>query len=164
MNYSFKDFTGWEFRSRPDYRFPPGTTIEGSCFSQDKPKSFIFPDSMTGVRFKRCNLDNVFIPHGNTVDSSCTTRQFQVQNDLRDWEVDDNGIPTIIMNDTSWLDQGYSVDPRDIPTRVAIDVHELRIDVLSGEITIEDILGVEAVAKLRAMRDASQAQVVDNGA
>lgn len=90
--YSFKDFTGWNFKGSQEYTFPPGTTIDRSCFSQEHPDSDIFPDGMTGVTFRSCNLDNVLIPPGNTL-TDCTTRRFAAQNDGKDWIVDSNNQP-----------------------------------------------------------------------
>ncbi len=88
--FSFKDFTG---RSNLEVL----GIIYGSCFSQEIPDSRIFPDTMTGVTFIKCNLDNVFIPNGNTV-IDCSQRRFKVQNDLNDWITDDKGVPTEPIN------------------------------------------------------------------
>lgn len=96
MDYSRKDFTGRTLIECTDLN---GQYIHNSCFSQEQPNTRIFPDDMTGVKFEYCNLENVFIPMGNTV-INCETRQYKVQNDLNDWEIDDNGYPTTVIN---WL-------------------------------------------------------------
>jgi hypothetical protein len=64
-------------------------TIEGSCFSQEKPNSVIFPYDMQNITFIRCNLDNVFIPDGNTVIGG-SQRRFMAFDDGYDWLVDEN--------------------------------------------------------------------------
>lgn len=108
--YSFKDYTGHLF-TRP---IPPGTVVYASCFSQEILDHEIFPSDMTDVTFVRCNLDNVALPPGNTVES-CSQRRFEVQNDLRDWEVDSNDAPAKLVDEKYWDVQGYSTDPADIP-------------------------------------------------
>lgn len=55
---SFKDFTGWDFKSRPEYDFD-NKVIFGSIFSQEIPDSDIFGKVLTNATFVRCNLDNV---------------------------------------------------------------------------------------------------------
>ena len=55
---SFKDFTGWEFISRPEYDFD-NKIIYASCFSQENPDTDIFGKALTNATFLKCNLDNV---------------------------------------------------------------------------------------------------------
>lgn len=90
-DYSFKDFTG-----RTNLGKMSGV-IYGSCFSQETPGNHIFPDTMSGVTFIKCNLDNVFIPAGNIV-IDCWQRKFKVQNDMNDWLLDANNNPTMPFN------------------------------------------------------------------
>lgn len=87
---SFKDFTN---TSLEDFIIPPGTVIYGSCLSQETPDSHIFPEGMNGVTIVRCNLDNVFIPPGNTVIHPISQRRYQVQEDGTDWIIDENNNP-----------------------------------------------------------------------
>lgn len=94
MDYSRKDFTGRTLVEATDLN---GQTIRGSCFSQEVPDSHIFPEDMTGVTFINCNLDNVFIPDGNTL-QDCSNRRFEAQNDLNDWEIDHNDDPVKLVN------------------------------------------------------------------
>lgn len=47
---------------------PPGTVVRGACFACEMEESMPFPPEMTGVRFCGCNLDNVRLPDGNTVE------------------------------------------------------------------------------------------------
>jgi hypothetical protein len=149
-----KDCTGWEFKSRPEYEFPPGLVLDRHCFSQETPDADIFPDGMTGVTFLNCNLDNCYIPEGNTVVGG-SQRRFAPQNDLRDWEIDYDDNPTTLINEESWTARGYSTDPQQIPADLAIDPVVMRLDVISGEKTVEDLLGAEVVAQLTASRDAT---------
>ncbi len=58
---SLRDFTGWDFRDRPEYDFN-NKVIYGSCFSQEILDNPIFGMELEGATFIRCNLDNVLIP------------------------------------------------------------------------------------------------------
>lgn len=109
--FSQKDFTGWDWNDRERL---DGETIEGSCFSQETPDSHIFPEDMTGVTFIHCNLDNVFIPDGNTV-KDCSQKRFLVQNDLRDWYIDADDKPVEVIGKKGWELQGYPTDKGSIP-------------------------------------------------
>lgn len=82
-SYSHKDFTGQDLSDRN----LDGLTICGSCFSQETPDRHIFSDKMTGVTFLWCNLDNVYIPPGNTA-KNCSQRIFKAQPDGEDWILD----------------------------------------------------------------------------
>lgn len=82
--YSKKDFTGHDLSAETDMF---GIEIIGSCFSQESPNRHIFPDEMSGVNFIDCNLDNCFIPEGNTIIRG-SHRFFKVQEDGQDWLVD----------------------------------------------------------------------------
>lgn len=96
MDYSHKNFTGQSFIERTtsdgETVILNGQTITGSCFSHEKPDAHIFPDDMTGVTFINCNLDNCFIPAGNTVVGG-SQRRFIVQDDGFDWIIDENNQP-----------------------------------------------------------------------
>ena len=131
--YSFGAFMGQSFRNRPVEEFSD-TEIVGSCFYQeDKPDSQVFPPSMTGVTFRRCNLDNVFIPPGNTVvtegEDYCCTKRIMVQpptpkakpdkddepDACIDWIVDKANKPVEPMDKKRFIEEGRSLDPKDIP-------------------------------------------------
>lgn len=111
-DYDNRDFTGHDLSDRKD--MVDGLTIEGSCFSQETPDSHIFPEDMTGVTFIGCNLDNVFIPDGNTI-KDCSQRRFVVQNDLRDWYIDEADKPVELIGKKGWELQGYPTDKGSIP-------------------------------------------------
>lgn len=111
-DYSHKDFTNRNLLDRTDL---DGQYIRSSCFSQEKPDTQVFPDSMSGVTFVNCNLDNCIIPDGNEV-IDCSTTRYEVQNDLNDWEVDEEGNPLCIMDYLYHYKFGVPLpDPFDIP-------------------------------------------------
>lgn len=119
--YSYKAFPyhGVSFKDRPAEEFN-NTVIENTMFYQEWQKGDewvkkdIFPDGMTGVVFKGCNLDNVFVPEGNTIEGG-SNRAIKVQNDLEDWFVDEKGEPTEPLRKEMFLETGVSIDPKDIP-------------------------------------------------
>ena len=117
--FSFRDLTG-----RSNIILPNDIIIYASCFSQEVPGSKIFPNDMSGVRFIKCNLDNVFIPVGNAA-IDCTQRKFKVQNDLRDWELDQSDVPTRVINEDLWIKNGFSVDPIDIPAEELTSIDQI---------------------------------------
>lgn len=103
-----------------------GIEIVGTCFYQesvlgdiDDPYKKIFPATMTGVIFKRCNLDNVDVPVGNSItdDAGCPSshRRIRVQNDLEDWIVDATGKAVEPLDLARFVELGKSTDPKDIP-------------------------------------------------
>lgn len=109
--YSFKDFTGQILSDKTDMS---NQIITGSCFSQETPDTHVFPEDMTGTTFIDCNLDNVFIPQGNTVIRG-TQKRFIVQNDLRDWIIDENNNPIKLVQEDFWVDNGYPISTDSIP-------------------------------------------------
>lgn len=121
---SFKDFTGLEFHSRPEYDFS-NKVIYQSCFSQETPDSDIFKDVRRAI-FIKCNLDNVLIPAGNTV-IDCWQRRFKVQNDLNDWLIDVDNKPTMPIDHKIFTKFGLPIpDPKDIPSEKVREVIDLR--------------------------------------
>lgn len=93
MDYSNKNFTGNSLIEADDM---DGQTIIGSCFSHEVPDTHIFPENMTGVTFINCNLDNCFIPTGNTVIGG-SQRRFKAQDDGIDWLLDENDNPIEVL-------------------------------------------------------------------
>ena len=79
--YSDKDCTGWDLSGRTDMS---GIIIHGLCLSNETPNAAVLPPDLTGTTFLLCNLDNVFIPSGNTLIGG-SNRLFQVQADGQDW-------------------------------------------------------------------------------
>lgn len=117
QKYSSRDFMGISLAEADDLL--PGTIIRGSCFYQEgRPDSHIFPEDMTGVTFERCNLDNCYIPPGNTLAEQagipCTNKQVLVQNDLRDWILDDKGEPVEVISAKAWKANGIDIHCNDI--------------------------------------------------
>jgi hypothetical protein len=79
----------------------------------------IFPDDMTGVTFYNCNLDNVYVPPGNTVIGG-SQRRIKVQNDWEDWILEKKmgrWQPKEPMNKEERLEKNISIDPRKIPKK-----------------------------------------------
>ena len=101
------DFTG---RNLSDCKDMNDQHIVGSCFSQEKPDSHVFPEDMTGVTFENCNLDNCIIPGGSIV-SKCLTRRFERQIDGEDWIIDENGKPVAPLNPVDHVRRGKEADP-----------------------------------------------------
>jgi len=122
LKYSFKDYTN---RNLLDAKDLNGKTIYATVFMQEIPDSRIFPEGMKGVTFVNCNLDNVIVPEGNTVIDG-SRKRFKVQNDLRDWLIDENNKPIEPLNKEYWMEQGYSVDPKDIPRQPLKDISEIK--------------------------------------
>ena len=119
---SGKDFTNKNLR---DIKIIPGTVIYASVFYQEnKPDEHIFPEDMAGVSFYNCNLDNVYIPLGNTIIGG-THKKMMVQNDLRDWEIDKDSKPIKVMNEDYWKVEGVSIDVKDIPLEKLINISEI---------------------------------------
>ncbi len=112
---SFKNFTHWEFMSRPQYNFN-GKVIYSSCFCHEIPDSIIF-GSLVGATFIKCDLRNVIVPVGNTL-IDCKTDRFQVQNDLNDWIIDRTNKPVDIIDYALFGKLGLSKPrPQDIPNQ-----------------------------------------------
>jgi len=120
--YSFKDFTGKSFIDVDPAEFND-SIIKGSNFYQEleygvkTDKRPIFPASMRGVTFERCNLDNVMVVANNIVSDDCTNKSIQVQNDLEDWVLDNSGKPAEPISKKRYIKLGISVDPKDIPRK-----------------------------------------------
>ena len=97
--YSFKAYPYHKlsFKDRPASEFND-TEIIGSCFCQEnKPDSDIFPNGIMGVIFKKCNLDNIYVPPGNTIKEG-THKKIKVQKDGLDWLLNDDLTPKEPLN------------------------------------------------------------------
>lgn len=115
--YSHKDYTNQSLKSENVNGFN-NTEIHGSQFYQEGVvNADIFPDGMTGVTFINCDLNNVKVPAGNTIDPSCCNKRIQVKNDKEDWECDSNGDPIEPTNKGEFIKFGLSIDPADIPAQ-----------------------------------------------
>lgn len=121
--YSFKGFAhhGLSFKDRPASDFN-NTCIKGSSFYQEWVEGDteiikdIFPDGMTGVEFVRCNMDNIEVKIGNTVDATSSRNKIKVQNDLEDWKLDSSLKALEPMDKDRFIEEGKSIDPKDIPS------------------------------------------------
>ena len=120
MNQKFTDIEASEFDN---------TEIVGSCFYQESewdsdslavtpknPNVDVFPANMTGVTFKRCNLDNCKIPTGNALGERNAHQKIRVMNDNEDWVLNDSdNKPLEPLNKKQFIQDGKSIDPKDIP-------------------------------------------------
>lgn len=91
--YSYRDFMNQDLK-KVDSKELSGTTIVGSCFYQEAKKTAstideivkdIWPKGTEKVRFERCNLDNVKLPDGSTIDERTTNKIIKPENDGDDW-------------------------------------------------------------------------------
>jgi hypothetical protein len=134
QKYSFKDYMNRSFTSVSALEFS-NTEIKGSCFYQEGDAKEIFPTGMTGVTFIRCNLDNVVVPVGNTIDKTCINRKIKVQNDLEDWLLNTDNTPKEPMRKAEYIRLGISIDPADIPvtkvTESVVEKKEAELEVIS---------------------------------
>jgi hypothetical protein len=111
-DYSYKDFSYRDFID--DIKVDlSGKVIAGSVFYREQPGSIIFPETMTGVTFVKCNLDNIVIPPGNVL-IECENKTWSAQKDGEDWIVD-KGSPVEPVTKDKFIELGISVDPADIP-------------------------------------------------
>ena len=122
--YSYKAYSyhGLSFKNRPASEFN-NTTIKGSCFYQDWKEGEsvvkdIFPDGMVGVEFKNCNIDNLFIPVGNTVVGG-TNKKIKEQNDKEDWVLNDSLEPVEPITKEIRLKAKVpmNIDPKKLPKK-----------------------------------------------
>lgn len=122
---SFKDFTGRVLTDETLYNFN-GKTIYATCFSQETPGAIVFPDGMKGVTFVKCNLDNVTLPVDSII-IGCSQRQFEVQNDLNDWLVDENKNPVIPVDHEVYTKFNLPIPkPEDIPSQKVTERVDLK--------------------------------------
>lgn len=91
--YDNKDYTGCDLSDRRDMN---NLVIHGLCLSNETPNAQVLPADLKGATFVRCNLDNVFIPAGNTL-KNCSNRIFKAQQDGKDWEIDINLTPIKVL-------------------------------------------------------------------
>jgi len=127
--YSFQDFTNQDFRSATDLN---GSVIIGSCFYQTCASDFtgdplrhIFPGDMRDVAFVECNLDNVYIPVGNTM-HKCSQRRIKRMNDGEYWFVDENLKPTEPIHIKRLVLLNENVDSGKIPSEKISDADLLK--------------------------------------
>lgn len=91
--WSFKDFTGRPMKDADMH----DCIVCGSCFSQEIPDSEVFGEKVQNVTFINCNLDNVLIPDTCRIFGG-SQRRFLVQEDGKDWIVDENNQPLELLN------------------------------------------------------------------
>jgi hypothetical protein len=131
--YSFRDFTNQDLRSATDL---DGAVIKGSCFYQTCAEDFagdplrhIFPGDMRDVSFVECNLDNVYIPPGNTI-RQCSHRRIKRMNDGEYWFVGEDFKPVEPIHEKRLKLLQANVDPKKIPAEKipAVDLLKKRFE------------------------------------
>lgn len=132
---SFRDFTNWEFHSRPEYDFT-GKIIYASVFNNETPDAEIF-QSFKGATFVKCHLDNVIVPDENEI-IDCSEQRFEVQNDLNDWLIDEKNEPIKPVDFKLFEKRGLEIPkPEDIPDEEVakrIDLHQVALEAkIAGE-------------------------------
>ena len=135
--HSYKDYTNKEF-TKTDAADWNNSEVVGTCFHQNVPKTAIFPVGIKGVKFVRCNLDNVVIPKDCTLEGGCH-RWIAVQKDGCDWLLDDTLAPVEPLNKAEYIKLGLSIEPSALP------------------VTVKDVSVVEE--KRQELEDALQAQI-----
>lgn len=102
------------FRDRDPAEFSD-SEIVGSCFYQDEPYTWVFPDGTKNVTLTNSNADNVELPPGTILRGTSTNKQFIIANDGEYWIVDHTRRPLAPREPERFIKCGLSTDPRDIP-------------------------------------------------
>ena len=90
------------------------TEIIGACFYQDRPYSDVFPKDVKGLVLTKCNLDNVNIPAGATVNGGCNNH-ILTQSDGEYWIVDRDLKPVRPRDADKYVALKLSTDPKALP-------------------------------------------------
>jgi len=90
------------------------TEIIGAGFYQDTPYSDVFPKDVRGLVLTKCNLDNVNIPAGATVNGGCNNHILP-QNDGEYWIVDRDMKPIAPRDADKYAALKLSTDPKALP-------------------------------------------------
>ena len=115
--YSHKDFTHKILTDTKPEEWND-TEVVNSCFYNETPNTDVFPEGIKGVKFIRCNLDNVVVPETCTIEDG-THKLIQVQNDLEDWILDADLRPVEPVDKARFVKLGLSTDPLSIPATKA---------------------------------------------
>ena len=111
--YSHKDFTHKILTDTKPEDWND-TEVVNSCFYNEKPRTEVFPEGIKGVKFVRCNLDNIVIPKECTVEGG-TNKLIQTQKDGEDWILDKDLNPVEPLNKAAFIKLGVSISPVAIP-------------------------------------------------
>lgn len=118
--YSYKDLSSQSLKDIDTSEFN-NSIIIGSAFGYpNQPNSDVFPDGMTGVTFRRCNLVNTYIPEGNTIEPTSVHFHLQTQTDAEDWIMEfkeDKWVAKEPLNKDKYLELDLSIDPKDLPDK-----------------------------------------------
>jgi hypothetical protein len=112
--YSYKSWKRKSFAGKDPEEFNDSDII-GAGFSQEQPFTDVFPDTIKGVVFQDCNLDNCNIPAGATVKGG-TNKHFKIAKDGEFWLVDEGGHPLSPLKPWRFDEVGLSKDPSALST------------------------------------------------
>ena len=112
--YSYKTWKRQQFTKLDVAEF--AGEIIGAGFSQNEPFTDVFPPTLTGTTFVRCNLDNCNIPAGAVVTRG-TNKHICQMNDGNYWIIDTYGNPIEPREKERYLELGLSIDPMDLPPK-----------------------------------------------
>lgn len=132
-------YDGQEIEMSDEFSFSKGNpkdipndiNVYGTCYSVEEPDTEVFRKDLKGVTFYNCNLDNCFIPEGNTVIGG-THKRFKVQNDGNDWVLDKFNNP--IEPVSAKVYQKYNLpvpNPKGLPTKMVEEIIDLQMVVKS---------------------------------
>ena len=113
--YSYKDFMNINFVKLDAKEFNNSTIIGTNFYQFEKVKEDIFPDGLVNVIFEKCNMDNVLIKSGMTVDDTNSKRLLKIQQDMEVWVLDESLNPVEPIDKQKFIDLGISIEPKDIP-------------------------------------------------
>lgn len=117
--YSFKNFTNQDLSKEKDLKNINiySSTFYQQCGLNDTPGwRHIFPEDMKGVTFYNCDLNNVYVPPGNTIIDPCGRHKLlKEQNDRTQWILNEDLSPKAPLHYEYFIKLGISTDPKDIP-------------------------------------------------
>jgi hypothetical protein len=118
--YSYKDFQNIDL-SMIDASDFNNSEIIGACFFQEN-KRQVFPDGIENVTFKNCNLNNVDMSNagGYIIYNDSANDHLTFEND-GEWWKRSNGNLNEPLNKQQFIDNGFSILPKDIPSEAIGD-------------------------------------------
>lgn len=113
--YSHKDFTGQDLRSIDPANLNNTEIVNSNFYREGADYADVLPDGAVNVTLIDCNLCNVNIPVGYTVNGGSNDR-ITKQNDGEGWTCDRlTGVPLEPVNKKGYEALGLSIDPADLP-------------------------------------------------
>ncbi len=98
---------------------------------------------------------------GTTVTLQCSTRRFQIQNDLREWEIDKQNKPTKVLNEKYWELKNISIDPKYIPAeKISLEKITIVKDAENKDIQVIEQLDPETAIKEAIQKEITKDQII----